>query len=73
MTLTEHDRTMIARARDRGNVMVAHHGATVIATLIAWKPHRRARNDHEPERRRNIARVEYLSGRRATVPCGDVK
>lgn len=60
MSLTNHDHRMIHLAADRGVVKVLDRGEERTARLVAWKPRR---GSH----RRNIARVEFAPGRRATV------
>lgn len=58
--LTAEDHIWIHHAKARGPVIVEHDGHARQARLIAWKPHHNGR-------RTNKARVQFPSGRRATV------
>lgn len=65
MTLTQHDRDMIHRASQRGQVIVDRNDRRALVTLVAWRP---VRNGS----RTKTARVQYPAGTFASVPCADV-
>lgn len=62
MSLTNHDHRMIHLAAARGVVTVLDSGQERTARLVAWRPRKTGTNY-----RRNVARVEFAPGRRATV------
>jgi hypothetical protein len=63
--LTTHDHLMFQHAKMRRKVLVTHGERTALVTLVAWRP---VRHDS----RRNIARVQYPSGRFASVPLDSI-
>lgn len=60
--MNNDDHRMIHHAATRSAVVVTVDGRPVDAILIAWKPKR-----SDGSRRRNVARVEFRSGRQLTV------
>lgn len=66
--MTATDGPMFLAAKNRAKVAVrTQSGSETIATLIAWRPRR-----HGDLSRRQQARVEFTSGRRACLPLGDI-
>jgi len=62
---TMNDDRMIRLAAARAPVVINRDGQQIEATLVAWKPWRTTSHGRT---RRQIARVQFLSGRTLTVP-----